>query len=53
MQVRPEFLQKARDTVVEDYGDLQTYLERALDFGPEKQQRVRELLCEDDLRGDS
>ena len=48
MQVRPEFLQKALDTLVEDHGDLQTYLVEALDFGPDKQRRVRELLREED-----
>lgn len=46
MQVQPEFLQRAFDTVAEDYGDIPTYLERGLDFSVDKQQRVRHLLCE-------
>lgn len=46
MQVQPVFLQTALDTIVADYGDVPTYLDRALDFGKKKQQRVCALICE-------
>ena len=40
------YLQRALDTIDEDYGSVTAYLEQGLDFGPEKQARVRALLCE-------
>ena len=46
MQVSPDYLQRALDTIDEDYGSVAAYLEQGLEFGPEKQARVRALLCE-------
>ena len=46
MQVQPVFLQKALDTIVDDYGSIERYLDEGLNFGQEKQRRVRELICE-------
>jgi protein-tyrosine phosphatase len=46
MQVQPAFLQRALDTIAEDFGSVEAYLEKGLNFGPENQGRVRSFICE-------
>ena len=46
MQVEPAFLQKAYDTMTLHYGGAAQFFAHALNFGNDKQQQLRELLCE-------
>ena len=46
MQVQPAFLQRAFDTISTDFGHVDQFLAQGLDFGPEKQQRVKALVRE-------
>jgi protein-tyrosine phosphatase len=44
MRVEEAFLRSALSAIVEDYGNIATYIKEGLEFGPEKQAYVRELL---------
>ena len=44
MGVEPAFIQAGIDAAVEDHGSLDTYLENALGFGPERRAHLRERL---------
>jgi protein-tyrosine phosphatase len=46
MQVRPEFLGEALGIISREHGGIHAYLERELDFGQDKRERLRSLLAE-------
>lgn len=46
MQVDTRFLQSALDTINEQYGNMDRYLEKALGIDADKRERLRSILCE-------
>jgi phosphonate transport system substrate-binding protein len=44
--VRPEFLGEALGIISREHGGIHAYLERELDFGQDKRERLRSLLAE-------
>lgn len=42
--VSPDYLTSAIDTINQDYGSVEGYLEQTAGFGPEKRERLREIM---------